>query len=86
MENVSKKIELFFLSFIIMVTKAVLIVPAGTCKFTPSCTEYAKEAVQTLPLHKAMILIVKRLLRCNPFTRAGDDPLYKEQGKGCKSE
>jgi putative membrane protein insertion efficiency factor len=82
MENVSKKIEVLFLSLIIMITKVVLIVPPGTCKFSPSCTEYAKEAVRTMPFHKAMILIVKRLLRCNPFARGGDDPLCKEQGKG----
>ena len=45
------------------------------CKFVPSCSAYALEKLQTLPLLRALWLIVKRLCKCHPFnSHKGYDP------------
>lgn len=48
------------------------------CRFYPSCSEYAKEAIIKLPLHIAFFKIVWRLLRCHPFSKGGEDPVIKD--------
>lgn len=40
----------------------------ATCKFSIGCTEYALLELKQRPLNKAVYLIARRLLRCNPFT------------------
>ena len=46
------------------------------CRFSPSCSEYAKEALIKYGFLKGLIKTVKRLLRCHPFSgKAGYDPL-----------
>ena len=47
----------------------------GSCKFCPTCSVYAAEAIQRHgPWHGARIAI-GRLLRCHPFTAGGIDPV-----------
>lgn len=46
------------------------ILPAS-CRFTPTCSAYALEAVQTHGAVKGLALAVKRLLRCHPITWLG---------------
>ena len=54
----------------------------GACRFYPSCSNYAYEAVSKHGGQRGFVLAVKRLLRCRPFTPGGYDPvpevLYKE--------
>jgi putative membrane protein insertion efficiency factor len=45
------------------------------CRFTPSCSHYAGEAISAHGLGKGGILAFKRLLRCQPFAKAGYDPV-----------
>jgi len=45
------------------------------CKYEPSCSEYAKQAVQKYGTKKGCILATKRILKCNPFSKGGYDPL-----------
>lgn len=45
------------------------------CRFTPSCSAYAMDALQQHSLFRALWLILTRLLRCNPFCRGGHDPV-----------
>ena len=47
---------------------------ASGCRFHPSCSEYAVQAIQ-LHRFQGFFLILKRIVRCNPFTRAGYDPV-----------
>ncbi len=47
----------------------------GTCRFSPSCSEYAVEAIHRFSPFKAIGLIVRRLLRCRPFGAYGFDPV-----------
>jgi len=57
--------------------KTVFQMHGAVCKYHPSCSNYAREAVRELPLHVAVIKIIWRLLRCNPFSRGGFDPVKK---------
>jgi putative membrane protein insertion efficiency factor len=55
--------------------KTVFLMQNAVCKFTPSCSQYAREAVKKLPLHLAIIKIIWRILRCNPLSKGGFDPV-----------
>jgi hypothetical protein len=45
------------------------------CRFEPSCSAYARDALLTHGSAKGTILAVWRVLRCNPFTKGGFDPV-----------
>jgi uncharacterized protein len=45
------------------------------CRFVPSCSDYFKEAIETLGPTKGAILIAWRLMRCNPAGGSGYDPV-----------
>lgn len=45
-----------------------------TCRFTPSCSQYACEVIQKHGLIAGGWLSLKRLFRCNPFNPGGFDP------------
>jgi uncharacterized protein len=47
----------------------------SACKFQPTCSMYAKEAVERFGVRKGLWLAAKRLLRCRPFARGGYDPV-----------
>lgn len=48
----------------------------SSCRFTPSCSEYAKEAIIRYGFVKGGFKALKRLLTCHPFSgKAGYDPL-----------
>ncbi len=46
-----------------------------TCRFYPTCSQYALEALEKYGAIKGTILTIKRILRCNPFNKGGYDPL-----------
>ena len=45
------------------------------CRFTPSCSSYAIEAFQKRGFFIGLILTIWRILRCNPFSKGGYDPV-----------
>lgn len=45
------------------------------CRFTPSCSEYAVEAVTKYGVVKGIWLSIKRVSRCHPWHHGGYDPL-----------
>ena len=45
------------------------------CRYTPTCSEYAIEAVERYGVLRGGALATKRLLSCNPFSRGGYDPV-----------
>ena len=47
----------------------------AACRFVPSCSEYAAEAVAKHGVLYGLALGFWRILRCNPFTRGGYDPV-----------
>ena len=52
---------------------APLLPPA--CRFTPSCSEYARQAILVHGVFKGSILALWRILRCQPLCRGGYDPV-----------
>ena len=46
-----------------------------SCKFIPTCSNYGIEAIETYGSIKGTYLTIKRILRCNPFSKGGYDPL-----------
>ncbi len=55
------------------------------CKYYPSCSEYAVQAVERYGILRGLVLAGWRILRCNPFSRGGYDPveaqrLFKSRG------
>lgn len=50
------------------------LLPAG-CRFMPTCSEYAIDAINKYGVGKGSFLAVKRLLRCQPFCAGGYDPV-----------
>ncbi len=46
-----------------------------SCRFYPSCSEYAIQALRSQGFLKGMYLTFRRILRCHPFCKGGVDPL-----------
>ena len=46
-----------------------------SCRYTPTCSRYAMDAVRRYGVLKGSWLATWRVLRCNPFTRGGYEPL-----------
>lgn len=45
------------------------------CKYYPTCSEYTKQAIEKYGVFKGIRLGTWRILRCNPFSKGGYDPL-----------
>ena len=45
------------------------------CIYTPTCSQYAVEAIQKYGALKGLLLAAWRILRCNPFAKGGYDPV-----------
>ncbi len=49
----------------------------SACKYYPSCSNYTIEAINEYGALKGSLLGIKRILKCNPFSKGGYDPLKK---------
>ena len=47
----------------------------GSCRFLPSCSDYAAEAIRIYGVTQGSWLALKRLSRCHPFCAGGHDPV-----------
>ena len=45
------------------------------CKYEPTCSAYAVEAIRTFGAARGVVLAAWRLVRCNPWSRGGYDPV-----------
>ncbi len=48
---------------------------APSCRFSPTCSQYAREALAKHGFFKGMALASWRILRCNPWSRGGYEPV-----------
>ncbi len=49
--------------------------PYGYCRFHPTCSEYGYQAIEKYGVIKGGIMALWRIIRCNPWSRGGHDPL-----------
>jgi hypothetical protein len=49
------------------------------CKYYPSCSEYAVQAIRRFGILRGLVLAGWRLLRCNPWSRGGYDPVEEQR-------
>ena len=73
--------------FILLVLKWLLLVPVifyqrcispftpASCRFTPTCSQYAREAIMKHGPFRGFYLAVRRILRCHPWGGSGYDPV-----------
>jgi conserved hypothetical protein YidD len=72
MKNIPKRCALFLIRFY---REAISPRHAPCCRFRPTCSAYAMEAIEKYGFFKGGFLSVKRILRCNPFSKGGYDPV-----------
>lgn len=70
-----KKIILKFIGLYKKIISPIISPEGYHCKFYPSCSEYTKQAIEKYGIFKGTFLGIKRILRCNPFSKGGYDPL-----------
>ncbi|MBD3292000.1 MAG: membrane protein insertion efficiency factor YidD [Armatimonadia bacterium] len=46
-----------------------------SCRFTPTCSEYAVQAIEAYGLFRGGWMAVRRICRCHPWSEGGDDPV-----------
>jgi uncharacterized protein len=49
------------------------------CKYEPSCSRYAVQAVERYGILRGLVLAAWRLLRCNPWSHGGHDPVEDQR-------
>lgn len=52
---------------------------ARRCKYEPTCSAYAKQAISSYGPLRGVLLALWRLVRCNPFSRGGYDPVSAQR-------
>ena len=76
--NLAQHILIFFVrvyQWVISPAKSALVGPMGQCRFTPTCSHYAVEAIRTHGAAKGGALTAWRICRCNPWGDCGEDPV-----------
>ena len=51
-----------------------------SCRYTPTCSEYAMEAIDRYGAIRGGLMAAWRILRCHPFVKGGYDPVVKQSG------
>lgn len=67
-----KKITLFL---IIIYRRFISPLKAPTCRFYPTCSDYAFQAIDKYGLGKGLTMLIRRLCRCHPYHPGGYDPV-----------
>jgi hypothetical protein len=68
-------VNLFFIFLIKIYRKFVSPYLGNNCRFYPTCSEYAEECFKSFNVFKALYLSLYRVLRCNPLSKGGYDPV-----------
>ena len=65
----------FLLWLIRVYQKGISPLSPPACRFIPTCSQYAAEAIERFGFFKGGYLALRRLLRCHPFHKGGYDPV-----------
>jgi|SRR5580765_2228856 len=57
-----------------------------SCRYTPTCSEYAMEAIERFGVFRGGLKAAARLLRCHPFAHGGYDPVVAGQFLACPEQ
>lgn len=60
--------------------------PTGGCRFTPSCSQYAVDAIRAQGVLAGSGLAIRRICRCHPWGEGGHDPAPKPEAGSQRSE
>lgn len=74
-KKISKGISFLLIGFIKFYKKAISPYKRSKCRYIPTCSSYAIEAIQKYGPVKGSYLGIKRILRCNPLHEGGYDPV-----------
>ena len=69
------KAKKYLIHFIKIYQRFISPLTGPTCRFTPTCSQYTIEAIEKYGAAKGVFLGIKRILRCNPFSKGGEDPV-----------
>lgn len=70
-----KKVLLFIIKLYKKYISPIFNIMGVECKYYPSCSEYTRQAIEKYGCIKGIFLGGKRILKCNPFSKGGYDPL-----------
>jgi putative membrane protein insertion efficiency factor len=77
LETINKACQTLLILFVRLYQLIISPLLGPRCRFYPSCSDYAIEAIQYYGLFLGAWLALKRLIRCQPFCQGGYDPLPK---------
>lgn len=75
MRTIKKIFSWFFILLIRFYQTAISPHTPAACRFTPTCSQYALEAIKKHGPFKGLWLAIKRILRCHPWGGSGYDPV-----------
>ena len=68
-----------FVWFILFYQKIISPLLGPSCRFHPTCSEYAKEAIEEHGILRGTLLALKRISKCHPLGGSGFDPIPIEK-------
>ncbi len=74
-------IKAIVLGLIIFYKRFISPILPNVCKYQPTCSQYALESIERFGILKGCWMAVWRILRCNPFSKGGYDPVPEIEGK-----
>ena len=75
MKIIKKVFSILFLFLIRFYQVAISPLKPPSCRFTPTCSQYAIEAIKKHGPFKGLYLAIRRILRCHPWGGSGYDPV-----------
>ena len=70
-----KKITIYLIKLYKKRISPIISARGHHCKYYPTCSEYSIQALEKYGFIKGSYLTIRRILRCNPFSKGGYDPL-----------
>ena len=71
-------ITYIFIKFIVLYKYLISPLIGPSCRYLPTCSEYSIEALKTFGLYKGLLLSIKRIFSCHPWSNGGYDPIKKK--------
>lgn len=83
---VARMVRAPFLALILVYQRVISPWTASSCRYYPSCSAYAYQAIGTHGVVRGTWLGLRRLLRCHPWAKGGPDPVPPPRGRTVSSD